>query len=170
MPSMDFGTPTTYKYSEGGVSIFSLPFNSNKDFIALSLSNKSDLDIHTIKEPNIKVIESFGIYNNGTPAGEISLWTDLDGERVIPSLSYWIDKEQRNQGIATKAVRLAIKHCFNVLDSKEIRAHATVDNQASKGLLAKFGFGVIFYMELKTKSGPKLFSVYELLRSDNANL
>jgi len=170
VPSMDFGTPTTYEYSDGDVSISSLPFNSNKEFIALSISNKSDLDIHTIKEPNIKIIESFGIYKNGVPAGEISLWSELDAQRTIPSLSYWIDKEQRRQGVATKAVELAIKHCFSVLDVEEVRAHATVDNQASKGLLAKFGFGTIFYTELKTKTGPKLFTVYELLRSDNANL
>lgn len=171
MPSMDFGTPTTYEYVNGGVSIRSLPFNSNKDFIALSLSNKSELDIHTIKEPDIKIIESFGIYKDGNPAGEISIWTEAEAEKPIPSLSYWVDKDQRNLGIASTAVKLVINHCFETLDCEAVRAHATIDNHASKGLLAKYGFGIIFYTELKTRYGPKLFTVYELLRSDNnANL
>lgn len=169
MPSMDFGTPNTYEYSDDDVSISSLPFNSNKDFISLSLSNKSDLDIHTIKEPNIKVIESFGIYKNRSPVGEISIWSELDGEIIIPSLSYWVDKNHRNLGIAYKAVGMTIKHCFNTLNYEQVRAHATVDNHASKGLLAKYNFGTIFYTELKTKNGPKLFAVYELIRSDNKN-
>lgn len=75
-----------------------------------------------------------------TVAGEVIGACSLEGCDRIPVLGYWIGVPFWGCGYATEAARGIIRHAFNGLGHKAIKASARVSNPASRRVLEKCGF------------------------------
>ncbi len=82
--------------------------------------------------------EVFLIEYQGKLAGEISLCC------IVPKLhakvSYWIGKEFRGKGIATKALKLITKYGFAYYGLRRVDAYVRTYNKGSIRVLEKAGF------------------------------
>ncbi|WP_427173396.1 GNAT family N-acetyltransferase [Arthrobacter sp. 92] len=91
-------------------------------------------------------------------AGSEIPWVLLTGQRVIGTitltgivrgpflsahLGYWIDKEMNGRGIASAAVRFAIKTATTELGLHRLQAATLRHNAGSRKVLARAGFDVI---------------------------
>ena len=85
-----------------------------------SLAARDDTDARTIR-------------SDGRIVGEVASWIDAD--TGMPEIAYWIDREHRGLGIATRAVRL-----FLDTQPRPVRARAAADDAASAALLPRLGF------------------------------
>jgi len=57
----------------------------------------------------------------------------------VGNLGYWIRESAMNQGVCTRAARLAIEYAFCELDFQRIEIHVHPDNVASNAVAAKLG-------------------------------
>jgi ribosomal-protein-alanine N-acetyltransferase len=55
-------------------------------------------------------------------------------------LGYWVGEEHNGRGYATAAVRLAVRHAFDVLDLHRVQANVMTRNPRSARVLEKAGF------------------------------
>ncbi len=88
---------------------------------------------------NINKFYKFAILFNSKFAGSIALYkTEKDYE-----LGYFILREFRGKGVATKAGKKILKFGFGKLKLNKIIANTDWDNKASQKILKKLGFKVI---------------------------
>jgi len=87
----------------------------------------------------IKNYVEFAILMDNKFVGTICI-EKIDKENKKASIGYWVAKPYRNRGIATKAVKLAVKFGFNKLKLKRIYAKVDEDNIQSRGVLEDAGF------------------------------
>lgn len=84
----------------------------------------------------------FGVFliNSGDLIGIISLTEVVRGSLQSCWLGYFLDKSQNGRGYTTEAVRLVIKHAFEVLKLHRIEAGVMPHNTGSIRVLEKAGF------------------------------
>lgn len=110
------------------------PFS--KHILALYIQN-SDKDIYESKQLRM-MIDTL----NGETVGAIDLF-DFDPIHSRVGIGILIYKqEDRAKGIATAALNLMIRYCFEKLNMHQIYANILVDNKISIRLFAKAGFEV----------------------------
>ena len=73
------------------------------------------------------------IRSDGTIVGRVVSW--IDAETGMAEVAYWIDRQHRGRGIATRAMRL-----FLDTQPRPVRARAAADDEASVALLTRLGF------------------------------
>jgi RimJ/RimL family protein N-acetyltransferase len=64
----------------------------------------------------------------------------VDDDRNVAEIGYWVAKEARGRGIATRAVRLVSRWAARDLGIKRIELMTRVDNHASQGVATAAGF------------------------------
>jgi len=81
-------------------------------------------------------------------------------------ISYWINKNYRNKGYATEAVKAIIQYCFDVLSLN--RVHALTSNPASERVLEKAGMIYEGILRQYFKMGNTYMDVkmYAILKED----
>lgn len=166
MPSKDFGSPEIFKFSDGDVTVESVSVVNQLDFIVLEKRNRKTIDSFRIVIDNVRTLNSFGIYFDGVPVGEVTVWTYIPSSDVC--LSFWVDDAFQRKGVGSSAVRLVSKFVLDTYSS-DVVAHALLDNVGSISLLKKLGFVPNGTIVFNTASGMKLHGVF-VLRSDNASL
>jgi ribosomal-protein-alanine N-acetyltransferase len=84
----------------------------------------------------------FGIWENGTGilVGRISLGGISRGALQNAYLGYGVDINHSGRGIATQAVKLAVKVAFEELGLHRVQAAVVPENTASARVLEKAGF------------------------------
>ena len=82
---------------------------------------------------------SYAIEVDGAMVGGISLvrpsWEDMRTE-----IGYWVARDMRGRGIATRAVRLLSRHAIDQHGFGRIEIHTDVDNPASQRVAERAGF------------------------------
>jgi [ribosomal protein S5]-alanine N-acetyltransferase len=99
----------------------------------------ADLKEYIHKQMTRKNYQEFAILFGKEFVGTICL-EKIDMSNKNANVGYWVAKSQRGKGIATQAVRLAIKFGFKKLVLKRIYATVTEDNIASRKVLENAGF------------------------------
>lgn len=160
MPSMDFGSPDFVSLSEGQVRVASVPRSEQVAFIELSSRNKEELERFKIDVKDLKVLDILGVYFDGVPAGEVTIWKLLSSDAI--SLSYWVDKDLYRRGIASSAIRLVSSVVFERYGVDGVFIHVSEDNEPSIRLASKLGFVCEYRQVFDTKFGKKLHYVFEL--------
>jgi [ribosomal protein S5]-alanine N-acetyltransferase len=87
-------------------------------------------------------LQSWGIFENNTLAGVISLTLQEDIYRHTAEIGFWLGSAFRRRGIMTEAVALACNYAFSRLPVVRIFAHVFAHNEASKKALLKNGFEI----------------------------
>lgn len=82
----------------------------------------------------------FVIEKNGAYVGNIGIHPQDDIYRYTAELGYFIGEEHWGQGIATIAVKLAVKHAFETMELQRVFAGVFSHNPASARVLEKAGF------------------------------
>lgn len=82
---------------------------------------------------------SFAILYEGSFAGVISL-TNVDKDKGISNLGYWIGTPYWSKGICTHAISKAVEYAFKELGLSQINAECLEKNQASVKVLLNNGF------------------------------
>lgn len=77
---------------------------------------------------------------NGEAAGNISFMRGEDVERFNAEAGYWLAEPFWNQGIASEALREALRHYWTATDVVRIFANVYESNIASMRVLEKVGF------------------------------
>ena len=72
-------------------------------------------------------------------AGIVQL-ENIDWERRLTEIGYWLGEEFQGKGIATMAVRALVEHAFTNLGFEHIAASVTPENVRSRALLERLGF------------------------------
>ncbi|WP_019856201.1 GNAT family N-acetyltransferase [Actinopolyspora mortivallis] len=65
---------------------------------------------------------------------------EVDGERSCASLGFWLAAHARGRGIATRAVRLLARWCFDRLELARLQLTCAPDNEASRRVAERCGF------------------------------
>jgi RimJ/RimL family protein N-acetyltransferase len=116
-------------------------------------------------------ISSFAIADAETGAllGSISVhW--LDHEHAVGEVGYWVRREARGRGIATRAVRLIARWAIRECGLRRLQLRADVDNVASQRVAEKAGFereGVLRSVRYSERQGRRVdFAVFSLLSEE----
>jgi RimJ/RimL family protein N-acetyltransferase len=64
----------------------------------------------------------------------------LDEQPGTAEIGYWVAKDARGRGIATRAVRLVSRWAVDELALQRLELMATIDNVVSQGVAARAGF------------------------------
>jgi RimJ/RimL family protein N-acetyltransferase len=113
-------------------------------------------------------ISSFAIADASTqePLGSVSVhW--LDHDQGIGEVGYWVKREARGRGVATRAVRLVSRWALEACGLQRLQLRADVRNLASQRVAEKAGFvreGVLRSARYSERHGRRVdFAVYSLL-------
>jgi len=98
---------------------------------------KKDFD-HHLKSNKQKNIDAFAITVNNEIVGAISLSEILP--KLKAKIGYWIAKDYRNKGYATKSVKLICNYGFKKYKLKRIYGNIRTFNKSSVKVLEKAGF------------------------------
>jgi ribosomal-protein-alanine N-acetyltransferase len=82
---------------------------------------------------------TFGVFADGVLAGRLALTSIVRGAFLSAYLGYAIDESHSGRGIGTAAVVQAIDHAW-AAGLHRVQAAVSLDNPASKRVLAKVGF------------------------------
>ena len=72
--------------------------------------------------------------------GRLNLTSVVRGAGQFCSLSYWVAREQTGRGVATTAVKQALRIAFEDLGLHRVQAETLPHNQASRRVLEHHGF------------------------------
>lgn len=145
--------------SDGDVSIRTLTWVREKELHLIAKSNKEQIDPYKLKDKNIEVLKTFGVFYKDSIVGSISFWLVAEDEVAI---SYWIDKNHYRLGIATKAIPLATEYMFEREGIQSFSAHILERNIASKNLMNKLGYTPTLRRVLNLVSGEQVHTIYRL--------
>lgn len=81
----------------------------------------------------------FAIDVEGTFVGQLTVNNITRGSGQFASIGYWIDEEYAGRGHTTRAVAMAIDHCFFVLRLHRIEIAIRPENTASLRVVEKLG-------------------------------
>ncbi|MFH0929158.1 MAG: GNAT family protein [Candidatus Aenigmatarchaeota archaeon] len=99
----------------------------------------SDIKKYIRQQMKIKNYCEFAIIVDDKFVGTISI-EKIDKLNKNANIGYWVAKSYRGKGIATKAVKLAVKFGFSKFKLKRIYATVRKDNVASCKVLENVGF------------------------------
>lgn len=97
-----------------------------ENWIALNLRNK--------------ITHHFGITVNDHVVGGIGVTPGEDIYRYSAEIGYWLGKNYRGNGIASKALMLVLPYYFNELGLHRIYAGVMAENTLSAAVLTRCGF------------------------------
>jgi RimJ/RimL family protein N-acetyltransferase len=113
-------------------------------------------------------IASFAIADRRTDEaiGSVSVhW--LDHEQAVGEVGYWVRRDARGRGVATRAVRLAARWAIEDCGLERLQLRADSENAASQRVAEKAGFrreGVLRSARYSERQGRRVdFVVYSLL-------
>jgi RimJ/RimL family protein N-acetyltransferase len=119
-------------------------------------------------------ISSFAIADaaTGEALGSISIhW--LDHEQAVGEVGYWVRREARGRGVATRAVRLISRWGLEACGLRRLQLRADIENTASQRVAEKAGFireGVLRSARYSERQGRRVdFAVFSLLPEDLAD-
>jgi [ribosomal protein S5]-alanine N-acetyltransferase len=104
-----------------------------------TLSHAREFIQFTAKDTHL---QSWGIFENNTLTGVVSLTLQEDIYRHSAEIGFWLGAAFRKQGIVTEAIGLACQYAFSQLPIVRIFAHVFAHNEASKKALLKNGFEI----------------------------
>jgi RimJ/RimL family protein N-acetyltransferase len=120
-------------------------------------------------------ISSFAIADatTGELLGSISIhW--LDHEQAVGEVGYWVSRDARGRGVATRAVRLIARWAIQECGLRRLQLRADVDNDASQRVAEKAGFhreGVLRSVRRSDRQGRRVdFAVFSLLPEELATI
>jgi ribosomal-protein-alanine N-acetyltransferase len=79
----------------------------------------------------------FAVEYDGEFVGQITVNNIVRGSAQFASIGYWIDQDHAGKGIMTRAVAMAIDHCFFVLKLHRIEVAIRPENTASLRIVEK---------------------------------
>jgi diamine N-acetyltransferase len=94
-------------------------------------------DIYTTRQLRLMIDKIESEVN--TTVGSIDLF-DFDPINKRAGIGILIVEEERNKGLASEALEIMIKYCFETLQLHQIYCNISVDNEASKRLFEKHKF------------------------------
>jgi RimJ/RimL family protein N-acetyltransferase len=102
----------------------------------------------------------------GEVVGSVGLhW--LDTEHGVAEVGYWVRRESRGRGVATRATRLAARWALTTCGMKRLQLRADQRNVASQRVAESAGFrleGVLRSVRFNQRQGRRVdFVVYSLL-------
>lgn len=139
----DFGSASHITLCSDSVSVSSTVPSESQKLKSIELRNKELLDPWRV--PTLSGSSSsskiFTVRNDEQIVGQVILFNfQLHRGLKSCSISYWIDKNFFNQGIATKAVELVIEFAFSNLDVDEVDAVIQPENKASIRVIEKIKY------------------------------
>ncbi|HEY0904695.1 MAG TPA: GNAT family protein [Marmoricola sp.] len=81
----------------------------------------------------------FAVEYDGQFVGQLTVNNVVRGSAQFGSIGYWIDEHYAGQGLMTRAVAMAIDHCFFVLKLHRIEVAIRPENAASLRVVEKLG-------------------------------
>ncbi len=93
---------------------------------------------------------------------------DLTDDLALGEVGYWTHPEARGRGVMTTAVGLVLRYAFEELGLRRVKAHAAVDNVASRHVLEANGLTLQGLERLGTNvAGSRAdANVYDVLREE----
>jgi RimJ/RimL family protein N-acetyltransferase len=146
----------------GPILVKTLSLKESIDFFSVREKNSDSIDPYQIVDTSKKPKISFGIYFKGTPVGEVTIWNIRDN---LCNISYWIDENYRNRGIASVSIALVLDHLYTNYEIEEVEAPILDTNESSKELIKKLFFTLSGYEIYTGKDGvPRSHEVYLQLK------
>ena len=87
----------------------------------------------------------FVIEHGGRFVGQLTVSNIVRGSAQFASLGYWIDESYAGRGITTRAVAMAIDHCFGPVGLHRIEVAIRPENTASLRVVEKLGIAEVGY-------------------------
>jgi ribosomal-protein-alanine N-acetyltransferase len=81
----------------------------------------------------------FALEYDGEFVGQLTINNLTRGSAQFASIGYWIDERYAGRGLMTRAVAMAIDHCFFVLHLHRIEIAIRPENAASLRVVEKLG-------------------------------
>ena len=81
----------------------------------------------------------FAVEYDGRFVGQLTVNNITRGSAQFASIGYWIDEQYAGRGLITRAVAMAIDHCFFVLKLHRIEVAIRPENKASLRVVEKLG-------------------------------
>ena len=81
----------------------------------------------------------FAVEYDGQFIGQLTVNNIVRGSAQFGSIGYWIDQRYAGQGLMTRAVAIAVDHCFFVLGLHRIEVAIRPENSASLRVVEKLG-------------------------------
>ncbi len=77
--------------------------------------------------------------------GQLTVSNIVRGSAQYASVGYWIDEGHAGRGITTRAVAMAVDHCFSVLGLHRIEVAVRPENTSSLRVVEKLGIEQVGY-------------------------
>lgn len=87
----------------------------------------------------------FAVDYAGRFVGQLTVNNIIRGSAQFASIGYWIDQEYAGRGIITRAVAMAIDHCFTDVGLHRIEIAIRPENTASLRVVEKLGIAEYGY-------------------------
>ena len=81
----------------------------------------------------------FAVEYDGRFVGQLTVNNIVRGSAQFASIGYWIDQDHAGRGLITRAVAMAVDHCFFVLRLHRIEVAIRPENAASLRIVEKLG-------------------------------
>jgi RimJ/RimL family protein N-acetyltransferase len=113
-----------------------------------------------------------GVYLAVTDAGtgnaQGSIGMSVDRHDLVANVGYWVKKEARRRGVATRGLRLLVRWAFQDLGLARVEIKTDVENVPSQRVAEKCGFLREGHLRSvwRTKYGRRDAYVYSLLSED----
>ena len=85
----------------------------------------------------------FAVEYDGEFVGQLTVNNIVRGSAQFASIGYWIDQEHAGKGIMTRAVAMAIDHCFGPIGLHRIEVAIRPENVSSLRVVEKLGINEI---------------------------
>jgi [ribosomal protein S5]-alanine N-acetyltransferase len=94
---------------------------------------------HTERQAAAGQAMPFVIEIDGVLVGQVTVNNVVRGSAQFASIGYWIDQDHAGRGLMTRAVAMAIDHCFFVLKLHRVDVAIRPENTASLRVVEKLG-------------------------------
>lgn len=164
----DFGDGSSVSSSDKDEDVFikTLSILEQRNIMELAEKNKKFIDPYRVRmSSNIKISKnSFGVFYKKSLVGSIIFW-NFEELKDETSISFWVDYEHHNKGIAQKAIKNAVDFIFSKTDIENITAHIASTNEVSRHVVEKLGFVYTGRRVLDLVNGKTTHSVYSLRKT-----
>jgi RimJ/RimL family protein N-acetyltransferase len=161
--------PGVVDLQTNGVRITTASYANTEKMITLRHKNQKFLAPWSARPKNSSQENYvFEIYAQDILVGSVSLWgfnrSEEEDHVDYCSISYWVDEENNNKGVATNAVHIVVRHAFDSLGVQAVEAPIQPHNLASIKVVSKLGFRktktIVDYLEVNGKATNH--EIYEL--------
>ncbi len=87
----------------------------------------------------------FVIEHQGRFVGQLTISNVVRGSAQFASVGYWIDEAYAGRGITTRAVAMAVDHCFGPVGLHRVEVAIRPENRASLRVVEKLGIREVGY-------------------------